>query len=144
MKPVTAFVPTSLTLVWIHRVSLGVCSTGTHIQLCVVSSKFLARWTSPQKRRNYFLRRARGRLSQAQGAGHVPTPFTMLFCSPKKRTNKIRPLLVTLGAYVCVSLFAQVYRLPSKSKIYGVWVKLEREWIFFVHSSNSGNCYMIG
>lgn len=89
MKPVTAFVPTSLTLVWIHRVSLGVCSTGTHIQLCVVSSKFLARWTCPQKRRNYFLRRARGRLRRAQGAGHVPTPFTMLFCSPKIAQTKL-------------------------------------------------------
>ena len=89
MKPVTAFVLTSLTLVWIHRVSLGVCSTGTHNQTWAVSSKFLARWTSPQKRRNYFLRRARGRLRRAQGAGHVPTPFTMLFCSPKIAQTKL-------------------------------------------------------
>ena len=103
MKPVAAFVPTSLTLVWIHRVSLGVCSTGTHIQLCVVSSKFLARWTSPQKRRNYFLRRARGRLRQAQGAGHVPTPFTMLFCSPKNAQTKLG-LYWWPWAHMCASV----------------------------------------
>lgn len=132
MKPVTAFVPTSLTLVWIHRVSLGVCSTGTHIQLCVVSSKFLAQWTSPQKRRNYFLRRARGRLSQAQGAGHVPTPFTMLFCSPKNAQTKLG-LYWWPWAHMCASVClckSTGSHQKVKSMVFG-WNRNESEFFSF-------------